>query len=139
MTRVVLLIALSVVAAGCTGSPVSSSSAVSFSQTDLRIGAGATVVSGQTLTVNYTGWLYDAAKADQKGLQFDSSLGRTPFSFTLGSGQVIAGWDQGLVGITVGGLRRLVIPSSLAYGGIRSGPVPPNTTLVFEVDVLAAQ
>lgn len=137
--KILLLMTLPAWTAACTGSPTSSSSTVAFSQTDLRVGAGAPVVSGTNLTVNYTGWLHDAAKPDQKGLQFDSSIGRTPFSFTLGSGQVIAGWEQGLAGMTVGGLRRLVIPPSLAYGGTRSGPIPPNTTLVFEVAVVTAQ
>ena len=89
--------------------------------------------------MNYTGWLYDASRPDQKGLQFDSSVGRTPFTFNLGSNQVIDGWDRGVVGMKVGGLRRLVIPPSLAYGGTRNGPIPPNATLVFDIELLDAQ
>ena len=130
---------LSAAAAGCAGSPTSPSNYAPFSQTDLRLGTGATAATGGTLTMNYTGWLYDTTRPDQKGLQFDSSVGRTSFTFTLGSGQVIDGWDQGVAGMKVGGLRRLVIPPSLAYGGTRNGPIPPNATLVFDIELLDAQ
>jgi FKBP-type peptidyl-prolyl cis-trans isomerase FkpA len=126
---------LAMTVAGCSDSPSSPSTAPAFSQTDLRVGTGTEAVSGKTLTVNYTGWLYDAAKTDHKGLQFETSFGQTPFSFTLGTGQVIPGWDRGLTGMKVGGLRLLVIPSSLAYGGIRNGPIPPYATLIFEIEL----
>ena len=130
---------LLVVVAGCDSSLTGPSSTPPFSQTDLRAGSGAEAASGNVLTVEYTGWLYDTSQTDSKGLQFDSSTGRGPFVFTLGAGQVIAGWDQGLVGLTVGGLRRLVIPPSFAYGGSRSGPIPPNATLVFEIELTTVQ
>jgi FKBP-type peptidyl-prolyl cis-trans isomerase len=117
------------------GGAVTAPSTVAFSQTDLRLGTGATAAAGGTLTVNYTGWLYDPSKPDNKGLQFDSSTGVGSFSFVLGAGQVIQGWDQGLVGIKVGGLRRLVIPPSLAYGSSRHGAIPPNAALVFEISL----
>lgn len=123
----------------CTDTPTSPSSYAPFSQADLTVGTGATAVSGVTVTVHYTGWLYDGSQADQKGGQFETSRGTTPFTFVLGAGQVIPGWDQGLVGMRVGGLRRLVIPPSLAYGGVRNGIIPPNATLVFEVELLEAQ
>jgi FKBP-type peptidyl-prolyl cis-trans isomerase FkpA len=123
----------------CSSTPTAPSNSAPFSQTDLRIGTGTVAAAGQTLTVNYTGWFYDASKADLKGLSFDSTVGRTPFSFTLGSGQVIKGWDEGVPGMGVGGLRRLVIPPSLAYGATRSGPIPANTTLVFEIELLDAR
>lgn len=123
---------------GCNSTPTSPTS-VAFSQTDLRAGAGTEAATGKVLTVNYTGWLYDASKPDQKGLIFDTSVGRPPFSFTLGAGQTIPGWDQGLVGLRVGGLRRLVIPSSLAYGGTRTFAIPPYATLLFEVELLDVQ
>jgi FKBP-type peptidyl-prolyl cis-trans isomerase FkpA len=125
-------------AAGCDDSPTSPNNAP-FSQTDLRVGTGDDAVTGRVLTVHYTGWLYNAGEADLRGAQFDSSVGRTPFSFVLGAGQVISGWDQGLAGMKVGGLRRLVIPPSLAYGDTRSGPIPPNATLLFEIELIAVE
>jgi FKBP-type peptidyl-prolyl cis-trans isomerase FkpA len=132
-----LIFLLSTLAA-CRTSLTSPSSAAPFTQTDLRVGTGASAAVGKTLSVNYTGWLYDAAAPNQKGPQFDASAG-TPFSFVLGSGQVIAGWDRGVPGMQVGGLRRLVIPPSLAYGSSRRGIIPPNATLVFEIELLNAQ
>jgi FKBP-type peptidyl-prolyl cis-trans isomerase FkpA len=133
------MVGLSAFAAGCTDSPTAPSNNAPFSQTDLRVGSGANAASGGVLTVQYTGWLYDASATDQKGAQFDSSAGRTALTFTLGVGQVIAGWDQGLVGMKVGGLRRLVIPPSLGYGAVRNGPIPPNATLLFEVELIEVQ
>jgi len=127
-----------VLAAACGSSPTSPSN-VPFSQFDLRVGTGADAVNGRRLTVNYTGWLYDASKTDQKGAQFDTSVGKTPFAFTLGAGQVIAGWDQGIVGMKAGGVRRLVIPPNLGYGATANGPIPGNSTLVFEVELLTVQ
>jgi FKBP-type peptidyl-prolyl cis-trans isomerase len=99
---------------------------------DLVVGTGATAAAGNTLTVNYTGTFTD-------GTKFDSSLdpGRTPFQFVLGAGQVIAGWDQGLVGMKVGGKRKLTIPPELAYGSTGRGSIPPNATLVFVVDLIS--
>ena len=108
---------------------------------DTTVGTGATATSGTTLTVNYTGWLYDASAANFLGRQFDTSVGKAPFSFKLGSGQVIAGWDQGFAGMKVGGTRTLIIPSSLAYGsaGAGGGLIPANAALVFTVELLATQ
>ena len=86
------------------------------------------------------GWLYDPTRPEQKGAQFETSVGRAPFAFTLGIGQVIRGWDQGVTGMKVGGLRRLVLPPELAYGAGGSPPViPPNATLVFEIELLDVQ
>lgn len=96
-------------------------------------------MTGRSLTVNYTGWLYSANAPDNKGSQFDSSVGRAPFPFVLGAGGVIAGWDRGVIGMRVGGLRRLVIPPELGYGSQASGPIPANSTLVFEVELLSVQ
>jgi FKBP-type peptidyl-prolyl cis-trans isomerase FkpA len=126
--------------AGC-GSTTAPTNAVPFSQVDLRLGTGTDAVSGKSISVNYTGWLYDASKTDQKGLQFDSSIDRAVFIFTLGSSpaQVIQGWEQGVPGMKIGGLRRLVVPPSLAYGGFRNGPIPPNATLVFEIELVDVQ
>ncbi|HEX5474801.1 MAG TPA: FKBP-type peptidyl-prolyl cis-trans isomerase [Vicinamibacterales bacterium] len=114
-------------------------SSVAFSQTDVVVGTGPAATVGKALTVNYTGWLYSDTATDHKGAVFGTSVGSAPFSFTLGSGQVIAGWDQGLVGMKVGGLRRLTIPPSLAYGSSGNGPVPPNAALVFDIQLLSAQ
>jgi FKBP-type peptidyl-prolyl cis-trans isomerase len=100
---------------------------------ELQVGAGAEAVVGTTVEVDYTGWLLD-------GKQFDSSRGRGPFAFSLGSGQVIKGWDQGVVGMKVGGKRKLTIPPELGYG-MRGFPgvIPAQATLVFEVELLAVR
>ena len=97
---------------------------------DIVKGTGAEATSGQQITVKYVGVTY----AD--GRQFDASWGRDDFSFQLGAGQVIAGWDQGFTGMKVGGRRQLVIPPDLGYGPEGSGPIPPNATLVFVVDLV---
>lgn len=114
-------------------------SGVPYSQTDLRAGTGAEATAGKRVTVNYTGWLYSASGADNKGTQFDSSVGRGPFEFVLGTGNVIPGWHRGVAGMKVGGVRRLVIPPDLAYGASGNGPIPPNAALVFEVELLSVQ
>ncbi|MCU0242096.1 MAG: FKBP-type peptidyl-prolyl cis-trans isomerase [Vicinamibacteria bacterium] len=114
-----------------------SSSVTQLVSVDIKVGTGAEAVVGKTLSMHYSGWLYDASKADNKGLLFDSSVGRSPYSFKLGAGQVIAGWDFGCVGMKVGGQRRLTIPSSLAYGASGAGSViPPNAALLFEVELV---
>jgi peptidylprolyl isomerase len=96
---------------------------------DLTVGTGAQTNVGARITVDYTGWLHD-------GKQFDSSAGKGPITITsLGSGQVIAGWDEGLMGMRAGGTRLLVIPSNLGYGPSGSGPIPGYATLVFRVDL----
>ena len=128
-----------VAATACTDTPASPTVSVPYSQIDVRAGTGAEATTGALLTVNYTGWVYDGTKTDAKGLVFDTSIGKDPFQFTLGAGSVIKGWDQGVVGMKVGGLRRLIIPPALAYGDQRSGPIPPNSTLVFDIELLAVQ
>ena len=106
--------------------------------TDGKVGTGAEAKSGRQVTVHYTGWLYDAKAADKHGKKFDSSKDHgEPFSFKLGSGQVIRGWDQGVAGMKVGGTRTLVIPSELGYGQRGAGgAIPPNATLLFDVELL---
>jgi len=131
------LVALPILSAGCTSSPAAPSVSAPYSQADLRVGTGADAVTGSQASVNYTGWLYDSTKADSKGLQFDTSVGRQVFSFTLGTNLVIQGWEQGVPGMKVGGLRRLVIPPSLGYGATRSGAIPPNATLLFEIELVS--
>ncbi|RJG14558.1 FKBP-type peptidyl-prolyl cis-trans isomerase [Massilia cavernae] len=105
--------------------------------TDTVAGAGAEATNGKVLTVNYTGWLYNPYAADKHGAQFDTSIGKTPFVFRLGNGNVIKGWDQGMVGMKVGGKRILAIPSSLGYGAMGSGSIPPNSDLIFEVELIS--
>jgi FKBP-type peptidyl-prolyl cis-trans isomerase FkpA len=133
-----LLVGLVGATGACT-SPTSPTFRASFAQIDVVVGAGDEATSGKTLVVNYTGWLYDDTKPDKKGEKFDGSTPNQPFVFTLGSGQVIAGWDLGIVGMKVGGLRRLVIPSNLAYAREGVGSIiPPNATLVFDIELINA-
>jgi FKBP-type peptidyl-prolyl cis-trans isomerase FkpA len=112
-----------------------------YSQVDLVVGTGAEAATGRTVTVNYTGWLYNPSGTDNKGTQFDTSLapGRTPLSFVIGSNQVIAGFSRGTQGMRVGGRRRVIVPPELAYGATGNGPIGPNATLVFEIELLNVQ
>jgi FKBP-type peptidyl-prolyl cis-trans isomerase FkpA len=128
----------SVLAAGCSSSPTAPSTEV-FSKTDVKVGTGVEATSTNYVVVNYTGWFYDASKTDKKGLQFDTSYGQQPFVVQLGIGGVIEGWEQGIPGMRVGGQRRLVVPPSLAYGPNRYGVIPPNATLVFDIDLIDVQ
>jgi len=108
---------------------------------ELQPGSGAAITAGQKAVVEYTGWLYETSAADHKGKEFDSSKnGGQPFRFIVGAGQVIKGWDQGLLGMKVGGKRRLTIPAELGYGDIGAGNViPPGATLIFDVDLTAIE
>ena len=105
---------------------------------DVKQGVGAEAVSGKPVLVHYTGWLYDPAAPGGKGAKFDSSRDRmVPFGFFLGSGKVIRGWDEGVVGMRVGGHRQLIIPPQLGYGERGAGGViPPNATLIFDVELV---
>ena len=107
-------------------------------KTDVKPGTGAEAVAGRPVVVHYTGWLYDPSKPDSHGPKFDSSRDRNaPFTFTLGAGRVIKGWDEGVAGMKVGGQRTLVIPPQMAYGERGAGGViPPNATLIFDVELL---
>ena len=106
--------------------------------TDTKVGTGAPATAGKEVSVHYTGWLYDEKAADHHGKKFDSSRDRNePFTFRLGGGEVIPGWDQGVAGMRVGGQRTLTIPPDLGYGAQgASGVIPPNATLVFDVELL---
>jgi FKBP-type peptidyl-prolyl cis-trans isomerase FkpA len=108
---------------------------------DLKAGEGASIAAGQQAVVQYTGWLYEAAAPDKKGKEFDSSRrSGQPFRFAVGAGQVIKGWDQGVVNMKIGGQRRLTIPADLAYGENGAGGViPPGATLVFEVELIGIE
>jgi len=108
---------------------------------DTLVGAGAEARAGSGVSVHYTGWLYDAGAPSHKGRKFDSSLDRgQPFSFPLGAGRVIKGWDEGVAGMKVGGKRTLVIPAQMGYGASGAGNViPPNATLIFDVELLGVR
>ena len=113
----------------------------SLQVTDSKLGTGAAAAAGKEVTVHYTGWLYDPKASDKHGRKFDSSRDHgQPFSFKLGAGQVIRGWDQGVAGMKVGGSRTLIIPSELGYGARGAGGViPPHATLVFDVELLGVK
>lgn len=152
MKKLLLVLSLAAITAtvACGGndsSPSSSSgetgvsSFTSLQVTNVKAGDGAEAVNGRTVSVHYTGWLYSQTAAGNRGSKFDSSRDRNqPFEFILGAGQVIAGWDQGVAGMKVGGQRTLIIPPSLGYGSRGSAPViPPNATLVFDVELLGVR
>ena len=140
MNRLIPIVALLAIA-GCgkdsTPNAPSTTSAP-YSQTDLVVGTGAIAATGSTVTLAYTGWLHDSTKPNAKGTSFDSG---TFGPFVLGTGRVIRGWDQGIVGMRVGGQRRLVIPPDLAYGNNSPDParIPQNATLVFDVTLNSVQ
>jgi len=122
--------------------PVAAHAITELMKTDVVVGTGEPIVPGQFAVVHYTGWVYEPAAPEQKGKQFDSSRVRgTPFRFPIGGGQVIQGWDQGVAGMQVGGQRRLIIPASLGYGerGAGGGVIPPNATLLFDVELLGIE
>ena len=125
-------------AAAAASSPAEGTASMPLQKIELAPGNGVEIKSGQTALVHYTGWLYDAAAPENKGKQFDSSVGGEPFEFSLGAGHVISGWDQGVVGMKPGGKRRLVIPPEMGYGarGAGGGLIPGGATLVFDVELV---
>ena len=140
MIGVVLLVSL---IAACGGKPggIPADEVNTMKTVPLKAGAGESITPGKIAVVHYTGWLYEASAKDNKGKQFDSSLSTgQPFRFPVGGGQVIKGWDQGVLGMKVGESRRLIIPADLAYGNSGAGGViPPGATLVFDVDLVAIE
>jgi FKBP-type peptidyl-prolyl cis-trans isomerase FkpA len=136
-------------AGGCTADSQTSSqesAAMNEKVTELKkidqtVGSGREAEAGFNVTVHYTGWLYDPSKADGHGQKFDSSVDRgEPFIFFLGGQQVIQGWDEGVVGMKVGGKRTLIIPPEMGYGAYGAGGViPPNATLIFDVELLGVK
>jgi FKBP-type peptidyl-prolyl cis-trans isomerase len=140
--RLVIAGLCSLALAGCNSSTPDSgegrSNVTQLLKTDAKAGTGNEAAAGQRVTVHYTGWLYDEAKPDHKGRKFDSSKDRNePFEFRLGAGEVIRGWDEGVAGMKVGGQRTLTIPPDMGYGARGAGGViPPNATLVFDVELL---
>ena len=138
MRLLLSLLALLMLSACADPGPPPGGSVAEMQRIDEVIGAGAVAAPGQSVTVHYTGWLYDEKAPQQRGQKFDSSLDRgQPFTFKLGAGQVIRGWDEGVAGMKVGGKRTLLIPAWLGYGSSGAGGViPPNASLVFEVELL---
>jgi FKBP-type peptidyl-prolyl cis-trans isomerase FkpA len=134
---VIFPFAAALLLAACGGNTETSSVTQLIRQDD-AVGAGAEARNGQVVTVHYTGWLYDQSRPDRKGAKFDSSRDRNePFTFNLGAGQVIRGWDEGVAGMKVGGRRTLTIPPEMGYGAQGAGGViPPNATLLFDVELL---
>lgn len=141
MTRRSLIACLAVVLAAACGddNPTAPSlpptGTAPYSVTDLRVGTGATASTGQRITVSHSGWLYSDTAAENKGSRFDAGT----IGFTLGADNIIQGWHQGIPGMRVGGLRRLVLPPELAYGPSTPDPgrIPPNATLLFEVELIS--
>jgi FKBP-type peptidyl-prolyl cis-trans isomerase FkpA len=114
----------------------SAEAAIALQKIDTVVGTGKEAIKGSTAVVNYTGWLYVTSAEQQHGEKFDSSIGREPFSFSLGAGQVIPGWDEGVQGMKVGGKRTLIVPAAMGYGANGAGPIPPNSNLIFDVELL---
>ena len=121
-----------------TGGSKLSATVTTLQKNDVKQGTGTEAQAGKTAVVHYTGWLYDPAQPGGKGAKFDSSVDRKqPFDFPLGGGRVIRGWDEGVVGMKVGGQRTLIIPPDMGYGARGAGGViPPNATLIFDVELL---
>jgi FKBP-type peptidyl-prolyl cis-trans isomerase FkpA len=135
----VLSVTLTFALAGCkrVEAPQSTAAnAIAMQTIDTTVGTGKEAVAGSTAVVHYTGWLYEPSAPMQHGIEFDSSKGGSPFSFQVGGGQVIKGWDQGVQGMKVGGKRTLILPPDMAYGADGAGPIPPNANLIFEVELL---
>ena len=140
--RSLLLAASLLLLAACTAPvPPPGGSVAELERIDTLAGTGAVATSGSDVTVHYTGWLYDEKAPQQRGLKFDSSVDRgQPFTFLLGAGQVIRGWDDGVAGMKVGGKRTLLIPADLGYGSNGAGGViPPGASLVFEITLRDVQ
>ncbi len=129
-----LIVAATIACGGNSSTPTAPSANVPFSTVDVRVGTGAEANIGRIATVNYAGYLYSATAAENKGTRFDAGT----FTFTVGAG-VIQGFSQGVIGMRVGGLRRVIIPPSLGYGAQANGAIPANSTLVFDIELLAVQ
>ncbi|WP_313495844.1 FKBP-type peptidyl-prolyl cis-trans isomerase [Pseudoxanthomonas mexicana] len=137
--RSLLLAASLLLLAACNAPvPPPGGSVAELKRIDTLAGTGAVATSGSDVTVHYTGWLYDEKAPQRRGLKFDSSVDRgQPFTFLLGAGQVIRGWDDGVAGMKVGGKRTLLIPADLGYGSNGAGGmIPPGASLVFDVELL---
>jgi FKBP-type peptidyl-prolyl cis-trans isomerase FkpA len=141
MSKMKILFAVSMLIFGLTFAGHAIADSVKFTKIDIKTGAGKEAILGKTVSVHYTGWLFDKSAPNNKGKKFDSSRDRPGnFTFPLGAGRVIKGWDQGLQGMKVGGQRTLIIPSSMGYGTRGAGSIiPPNATLIFDVELMGVQ
>ena len=140
MSRMKTLFALSMFIFGLTFADYVIADSGRLTKIDTKIGAGKEAILGKMVSVHYTGWLFDKSTSDNKGKKFDSSRDRSGnFTFPLGAGRVIKGWDQGVQGMKVGGQRTLIIPSSMGYGTRGAGIIPPNATLIFDVELMGVQ
>ncbi|HEY5780787.1 MAG TPA: FKBP-type peptidyl-prolyl cis-trans isomerase [Lysobacter sp.] len=142
MRRLSILLLATLLLTACTDpGPPPGGTIAAFQAIDQKVGEGAVAKSGQEVVVHYTGWNYDEKAPDKHGNKFDSSRDRNePFTFLLGAGRVIRGWDEGVAGMRVGGKRVLMIPAAYGYGRRGAGGViPPNGSLVFEVELLAVR
>ena len=141
MFRIKILLGLSLVIFALTLTNYANADSEALTKIDVRIGKGEDAVAGKTVNVHYTGWLFDKTATNNKGEKFDSSRDRPGhFTFPLGAGRVIKGWDEGVQGMKVGGQRTLIIPSSMGYGSRGAGGViPPNATLIFDVELMSVR
>ncbi len=137
------VVVLAALIAACGSKPVVAPTpgVSSMQSVELKAGTGPEIAAGKIAVVHYTGWLYEASAPDSKGKQFDSSRSTgQPFRFPVGRGQVIKGWDQGVLGMKIGESRRLIIPADMAYGDSGAGGViPPGATLVFDIELVAIE
>ena len=141
MLRIKNLLGLSLVVFALTLTSYANAASETLTKIDVRIGKGEDAVAGKTVNVHYTGWLFDKTAPNNKGEKFDSSRDRPGhFTFPLGAGRVIKGWDEGVKGMKVGGQRTLIIPSSMGYGSRGAGGViPPNAKLIFDVELMGVR
>ena len=141
MSGMKTLLGLSMLIFGLTFAGYAVADSGGLTKIDVKVGTGKEATPGKMVSVHYTGWLFDKSAADNKGKKFDSSRDRPGnFTFPLGAGRVIKGWDQGVQGMKVGGQRTLIIPSSMGYGARGAGNIiPPNATLVFDVELMGVQ
>ena len=141
MFKIKTLFGLSILILSLTFVGYSGANTGDFAKIDVKVGMGKEATSGKMVSVHYTGWLFDELAIDNKGKKFDSSRDRPGnFTFPLGAGRVIKGWDQGVQGMKVGGQRTLIIPSSMGYGTRGAGnAIPPNATLIFDVELMEVQ
>jgi len=135
--QVAAMIIAGLAVAACGESPTAPLAFAPYSEQDLRLGEGTAAVSNSIVSVRYTLWLYDADATDHKGPMVESNVtAAEPFTFRLSNFSVIAGFDDGVTGMLEGGLRRVTVPPSLGYGGVRNGSIPPSSTLVFEIELI---